>query len=859
MFQERGQTPPPSAGTPGEAGTRPQSSEPLDWNLVAITAAIWRHKLMVLGIAAVAFLAMLLFLAVTPAQYTASTQILIDPSDLKVVDNGLTSQPQTNDIALLQVESQVRVLGSNSVLAPVVASEHLDTDPEFGGGPPSLLRTIATDLFGLVGLSPSARPAPSLIALDQLRRRLKISRADRTYVVDVAVTTRSRETSVRIANAIADSYIATQVTARADAARRATEQLTARLNELRTKVRQAEERVEAYKAKNNITVSTGQLVNEQQVTDLNNQLAIARARTSEAKARYDLATRLQKSGDPSTSNEALQSPTITALRSQYAEMQRRLNEQSSTLGPRHPAVIEAQAQAEGMRRVIADEISRIQRAAANDYARAKDNETSLNTTLDQLKKTSITTSEAMVPLRELEREVAASRQIYEAFLARSRETGEQETLDTKNIRVITKAEAPLRRSSPPNDILMLAAAIIAGAGLGMMIALAIEVTKGMQPAASPAVAARETPPAAAPREAPPAPTPVVVSPPPLAPVPPAPVPPPVRASAPPPPVTASPSVVPESAPGGGRLATLLRRKSGAAPLPAQQETVAEAATPAPARPVTEPAAQARPAPAFASPPQPEPAAPAKPAAPPMPAAASRTASQTWSAETARELTGLPVLAVLPPRAVTHALSTLEDFRTPFAAALRQLDDTLRSGREGRRFTLMVLALRDAENTAKVALNLAAIQAAKHRVLLIDSDLSRRTLATAVSDQPASGLVDVAVGRKSLADVTITDARTHVSLLPLMASNGQRYDDISDQDIRAAFTQTGGYDRVIVAAMDHEADPSARFFADLVDDIVLVLPSTRIDRRAIDSVYSTMGAAVRKIRGSVLMSPQGAEG
>ena len=54
-------------------------------------------------------------------------------------------------------------------------------------------------------------------------------------------------------------------------------------------------------------------------------------------------------------------------------------------------------------------------------------------------------------LRELERDVQASRAVYESFLVRARETGEQERLDTKNIRVISRAELPQRRSFPPSN------------------------------------------------------------------------------------------------------------------------------------------------------------------------------------------------------------------------------------------------------------------------------------------------------------------------------------------------------------------------------------------------------------------------
>src|SRR6202011_2776745 len=93
-----------------------------------------------------------------------------------------------------------------------------------------------------------ARVDPTLAALYELQRRIRVKRAERTYVVDVTVTTDDGERSVRIANALAQAYLAEQTAARAEASRRASESLSARLNELKQRVRQAEERVEQFKA-----------------------------------------------------------------------------------------------------------------------------------------------------------------------------------------------------------------------------------------------------------------------------------------------------------------------------------------------------------------------------------------------------------------------------------------------------------------------------------------------------------------------------------------------------------------------------------------------------------------------------------
>ena len=75
-------------------------------------------------------------------------------------------------------------------------------------------------------------------------------------------------------------------------------------------------------------------------------------------------------------------------------------------------------------------------------------------------------SVAMVNLRELQRDVQASRAVYEAFLVRARETGAQEHLDTKNIQVISKADVPLNRTWPPSSLILALGAIVFGIGAG---------------------------------------------------------------------------------------------------------------------------------------------------------------------------------------------------------------------------------------------------------------------------------------------------------------------------------------------------------------------------------------------------------
>src|ERR1700738_4239854 len=121
----------------------------------------------------------------------------------------------------------------------------------------------------------------------------------------------------------------------------------------------------------------------------------------------------------------------------------------SELGPLHPSLRQMEKQVEDVRRTINEEVDRFAQSAKNDLTRARDYEASLNKALDTQKRQSVQMSQASVRLRELERDVEASRDVYQSFLKRSRETEEQESLNTPSARVIGDATVPQRRTFPP--------------------------------------------------------------------------------------------------------------------------------------------------------------------------------------------------------------------------------------------------------------------------------------------------------------------------------------------------------------------------------------------------------------------------
>jgi len=107
------------------------SAQPAPFDLAKIASVVRNQMGLIVKTTLLCLIAGGLYAVLATPRYTAATQILIDPSDLRVLENGLTSNNQMSDGAMAQVESQVRVLNSDNVLLRVVASERLDNDPEF--------------------------------------------------------------------------------------------------------------------------------------------------------------------------------------------------------------------------------------------------------------------------------------------------------------------------------------------------------------------------------------------------------------------------------------------------------------------------------------------------------------------------------------------------------------------------------------------------------------------------------------------------------------------------------------------------------------------------------------------------------
>ena len=434
-------------------------------DITGIAQAMRRRWRVVAGSLVICLALAVFALSVLQPRYTASAQILLDSHKQNVMQNQAVFQGGPLDASA--VESEVSLIQSFNVCHRVVEKLALNRDSEFVSQGPGLIGRVLIMLHlaspAAIEVPPDRAIAPEMVAaIASLRQNMAVKRIGITLVIEVSVTSKDPVKAARIANAMTDAYLVDQLEARYDAAKRASSWLNERLGGLKDSVQTSERNVAEYRAQYGLVeTANGGGVDKQQVSEINAQIALARASVAEKEAKYEQTQRLLKGGGNMASvAEVLQSPVVSNLRTQEAEVARKEADLATRYGDRHPLVVNVRAELTDVRRAINSEVQRILSNVKNEYEVAQKREQSLQDSLQKLTGVANQGDEVRIKLRELERESETNRTLYQSFLSRFKETREQTTLETSDSRVITPASVPASPSFPRQSIVLSIAAVL---------------------------------------------------------------------------------------------------------------------------------------------------------------------------------------------------------------------------------------------------------------------------------------------------------------------------------------------------------------------------------------------------------------
>src|SRR5215471_807456 len=447
------------------------------WRAIAVAAALF---LLVIGVA-----------FQIPKTYFAEGAVLIQPSrsSLAHVEQPEQVGPPPDTSA---IDTEVEVLRSRALAEEVTNKLRLYDDPEYNSAltsnePVRLswrwpVRVQLELPFGwqsvpklswLTSLFKSgAEPIDAdLTRSDNLRWLNETTnafippthsrRAAIPYVVIVGFTSGVPAKANQIATEFIDTYMARQLDQKVTLVSRANNELDASVGKLRQAAVEAEARTQEYKNEHNLLSAQGATMAEAEVSNLNQQIAQAKAERAEKEARLTAARdQVRRGSGGADVGAALGSDTVRELRAKEAELSAQLAQLTVRFKDDYPEVKRAQAQLNDTKAQIQRELTRIISSLAADAQAASQRETSLLTSRSSAQTGLVANNRARVGLVALEQRADAAKKIYDNYMARASEVAVERSLQQADATVDYRA-AVTTNPTPDMRLVVVFASLLA--------------------------------------------------------------------------------------------------------------------------------------------------------------------------------------------------------------------------------------------------------------------------------------------------------------------------------------------------------------------------------------------------------------
>lgn len=418
-------------------------------------------------------ISILVVFSLTP-KYSATTTLLIEASESKVVSieevYGLSG---TNSEYFL---TQFEILKSRDMAKRVVEKLELVKSAEFN--PYHAHNKEGFSLKAFILGEPSEIPSEEDVinkTTDAFWESVSISPVRKTQLVKISVMSESPSMAQQAANALANAYIESQLEAKVGLTQQASEWLTDRMSGLKLRLNESEKKLQDFREQNNLVdvkgVSTLVATELKQITE---KLVDARSIRLEVQSSYEQLKGLKELTYDSLSSlqVILANPLIERLRENQSKAELKVAELSKRYGPKHPKMIAAQSDLDAVTESVVAQMKNLATGIENNFATAKSKEASLLKSLEITKSKMRDINRTEFALGEYVRAAKGDRALYETFFKRIRETSATGDLQTANARIIDGAVIPEHPVKPKKKLivaLVLVVSLMFGIALAFLL------------------------------------------------------------------------------------------------------------------------------------------------------------------------------------------------------------------------------------------------------------------------------------------------------------------------------------------------------------------------------------------------------
>ena len=293
---------------------------------------------------------------------------------------------------------------------------------------------------------------------------VKIVPVKGSRLVNVNVISPDPAKAARVANAMAETFIAMSMERKVESSVYARSFLEEQIKTSKARLEESERSLNKYARANSIlTLDEKTSVINQTFTDYAAALSRAEQERLKAEAQYSEMAR-----SPATSAQVLDNKTVQAFKEQKAKLEAEYLVNLGVYKPDFPKMLQTKAQIAELDLRIKSEVGAVLASVKAQFDAAKRQEDQLRGRLQDTRKEVLVAQDKGVDLSLLKREVDTNRQIYDNLLQRLKEVGVTSGVTASNISIVDRATAPLFPFKPnltTNAGIGLAVGLLLGLGL----------------------------------------------------------------------------------------------------------------------------------------------------------------------------------------------------------------------------------------------------------------------------------------------------------------------------------------------------------------------------------------------------------
>ncbi|MFK3975004.1 GumC family protein [Shewanella vesiculosa] len=373
--------------------------------------------------------------------------------------------------------TQFEIIKSRSIAERVFTDLDLMNHPSFEVKP-SILSQVQQMLdFLPLGQNEAVSDAvKKQMMVDAFMEDINVSPVRKTQLVNVSYDSSDPELAARVANAIGDAYILSQLEAKMGMTNKANTWLGGRLEDLRLKLDSSEQKLEQFRTQNGLVDVEGvTALDAKELERLSDEITVARSNKTQAESFLAVVRKYGKSDISRLESlpEVTSHISIQNVKKEVVLVERKVAELKQVYGPKHPTMIGANAELKIVQENLRIQIGRLVQGIEDEAQSATQKLQSLEAQFNKSKGAFQNLSSVDTDYRRLLREVATNRQLFESFLSRQKETEVTGDFDSPVARFTDRAVMSLEPIKPKKKLIVVLA-FVASLGLGIVLVLVFD-------------------------------------------------------------------------------------------------------------------------------------------------------------------------------------------------------------------------------------------------------------------------------------------------------------------------------------------------------------------------------------------------